>query len=214
MAKQSVDCFEGEVTVVSRTCYRLTIEGLAPILFNKPPLMNVSKNEKVGQARVNYLEDERLNWRSKLYTDRSGNIIIPGLNFHQGLVSAAKYWGRKIPGEGNKTYSNIIDAAVICRALNFIDEDGSPIPDTSNLISDYGCNCNGTPTKSGCSMVYKVRPCLAPGWQATIEVQVLDSGRLTSNVMRTIFENMATFIGIGDWRPSHGRFRVVSFEEV
>ena len=207
MAKKA-DFIEGEVQVISVKRFQYHIKGTGMIIFNRPNDMNISAAEKQDQKKEDPLLRERRVWREKLYVNHEGEIVLPGNNFHQGLMDATRYWGMKIAGAGQKTYTNLVKAGVICSELHF-----GVAADAESVIG-FGANVNGNPSAiGGGKKVWRIRPALAPGWTATGEITVLD-GRLTKDVMKTILTFYSVFVGLGDWRPQQGRFELISIEEV
>lgn len=184
------------------------IKGIGGLLINKAPDMSKPKSDNENQAKVDKAEEERLNWREKLYCDAKGNIFLPGENAHQCLKDAATYWKQKIPGEGNATYTNLFDKAIVV-------EDYYPgMHKDDDRIIPFGKMANGIPgrgKKSGCK-VYKIRPMLQP-WEAKFKIHIFDQ-RITSNILRIVLQYAGTYIGFGDWRPTYGRFELVSLDEV
>lgn len=193
--------------ITSPSLYVVNIAGLDGILFNKMPDLSISKTEKKSQEKIDPLEKERLTWRDKLYTDESGQIIIPGENIHECLKEGAKYWGQKIPGEGNKSYTDVIASAVVCENmyLGLHRDDDKVIP--------FGKATNGNPSKGKKSgaKVYKIRPLIRP-WGGEFKMHVFDA-RLTPSVLQTVISYAGMFRGLCDWRPTFGRFNLVSISK-
>jgi hypothetical protein len=194
-------------TITSPAVYEVKIRGLAGILFNKMPDLSISKSEKKAQEKIDPVEKEKLTWKEKLYLD-GNSIILPGENMHEGLKEACKYWGQKIPGEGNKTYTDVVAKSIVCENLYF----GVDIDDPR--VIPFGKAVNGNPSKgkkSGCK-VYKIRPLLMP-WEGQFKFHVFD-GRLTKDVLNIILQYCGMFTGLADWRPVYGRFELVSLEKL
>lgn len=198
---------ESVIVVATHKMYKVTIKGTAGLIMNKCEDMNKDDVEKSNQAKIDKGELERLNWKKKLYTE-NGMVIIPGENIHECMKEASKYWGQKIPRAGNKTYTDLIISAVICENI----ETGISEND-EKMVIQFGKNVNGNPTRGkGGPKVYRIRPLLPIGWTGSFIMHVFDS-RLTTHVLNTIFEFAGTFKGLCDWRPTYGRFSVVSMEE-
>lgn len=192
--------------VTKPVMYQVTIKGVDSILFNR--MMDPSETEKSNKAKTDKAELEKLNWREKTYFDEDGNLYLPGENIHESMQEGAQYWGKRIPGEGTKTYTDVIKSAVICENLNF-----GVHKDSDDLIP-FGKMANGNPSKgkkSGCK-VYKIRPLLRP-WGGTYIMHVFDA-RLTVDVLKTIITYAGTFRGLCDWRPVHGRYELVELKEI
>jgi hypothetical protein len=206
MARKEIEAVN--FTITSPRRYEVTIRGEGGILFNKMPDLSITKAEKKNQEKVDPAELERKNWREKLYFESNNVVYIPGENLHQCLKDASKYWGQKIPGEGNKTFTDVVEKAVVVENLNLgVNKD-------DKAIMPFGKNVNGNPSKGKKSgaKVYKIRP-LVVGWSGIFTIHVFDA-RLTMGVLKTILSYAGTFIGLGDWRPTYGRFVLVNIKEV
>lgn len=206
--KKNQDVFEAEnLTITTPRLYSVTIKGTGGLLFNKMKDL-CEKKDKVNKAKEDKLEKERATWREKLYYDDEGNTFIPGENFHQCLKEGTQYWGQKIAGEGNKTYTDVIVKSLV------VEDSYLSLKKDSTAFVPFGKNCNGNPSKgkkSGCK-VYKIRPLLMP-WECTFVFHVFDA-RLTVPILQTILNYAGTFAGLGDWRPVYGRFEIVRFEAI
>lgn len=197
------------LTITTPRQYLVTIKGVAPLLMNKLPDLSTPKGKRSNQAKEDPAEVEERTWREKLHFDSEGQVYIPGENSHENLKGAASYWNQKIPGEGNKTYTDVFARGVICENLYL----GLHKDDQKNILP-FGKMVNGTPSKgkkSGCK-VYKIRPQI-PVWGGTFKIHVFDA-RLYSEIIRVVMTYGGIYIGHCDWRPVYGRFDLVSLEEI
>ena len=193
------------LTVTKPALYEVEIRGLDGILFNKMPDLSQPKENAPDQGKITPLEKEQFTWREKAYTE-DGTVYCPGENIHECMKEASKYWGQRIPGEGKKTYTDVIAKAVIVENMYF--------GVSSEQLIPFGKAVNGNPSrgkKSG-AKVYKIRPLLRP-WAGKFLIHVFD-GRLTVEVLRVILTYAGTFIGLCDWRPIFGRFELVNIRRV
>ncbi len=205
MARKT-EIIETSIIATTPKKYEVTIRGMGGLLMNQMPDLSVSKAEKKEQTKIDPIERERKEWREKAYAYEDGEIYIPGENIHECLKEACKYWGQKIPGEGKKTYTDVVASSVVCENLD--------LGITKEDLIPFGKAVNGNPSrgkKSG-AKVYKIRPLIQP-WGGTFIVHVFD-GRLTPGILGTIFTYGGTFKGLCDWRPTYGRFELVSIKEV
>ena len=196
----------GTTEVTRRQDYEVFIRGTGNgILFNKAPDLSITKAEKKEQAKIDPVEMERLHWKEKAY-ESGGRLYIPGENLHECLKEGAKYWGMKIPGEGNKTYTDVVASAIVVEDLDLQADLDSLVP--------FGKAVNGNPSKgkkSGCK-VYKIRPLLQP-WSGKFTLHVLD-GRLSVDILETIITFAGQYKGLCDWRPVYGRFELEDLKPV
>lgn len=207
MAKNESNVIEVEnLTVTKPKVYLVTIKGMDSIIFNKMADQSKSKTELAKQEKTDKAELERLTWREKAYFDNDGMLYIPGENIHQCLKDGCQYWGQRISGEGQKTYTNVIASAGICENMML---GGHKDGDT---IIPFGKSTNGNPSKGKkSSMVYKIRPLMRP-WSGTFRMHIFDA-RLSIHVLKTIITYAGAFSGLCDWRPTYGRFEMVDIKE-
>jgi len=196
------------IVVTKPAAYLVSIKGVDACLQNKMPDLSKPKTSDPDQAKMDDLQREQLYWRDKLYINSEGHVIWPSENVHQMLQDASKYWGQRIPGEGQKTYTDVIVKSVVCE-----DCDLGITPDDPTIIP-FGKSVNGNPSKGKKSgaKVYKIRPMIRP-WQGTFVMHVFDA-RLNPTVLMTILTYAGVYIGLSDWRPTFGRFELTGFERV
>lgn len=167
-----------------------TIEGAAPILFNRFLGMGLVKPT---------LEQEEEAAKQRVYRNSNG-LYLPANNLKRALRSGASRAGVKI---GRMSLDPYISAAVFIepRELEF----GKDEPDFM-----FGAWVRIPPGKKG-ALVWKVRPGLNSGWQLNPLLHVLDD-RIASEKLRIALETAGLFIGVCDWRPEYGRFIVKKWE--
>ncbi len=207
MAKNATVEAEVPKIVTTQSIYRVVIGG-PNLLMNALPDLSTPKASLKDQTNMDPIEKEHLTWREKAYFSGALGIYIPGENIHESLKEGAKYWGAKIAGEGQKTYTDIFKSAVVVEDAPL----GIPSRDDDRLVP-YGKNCNGIPSKgkqSG-SRVYKIRP-IIHDFKAEFRIHVFDR-RINRDVLLTVLTTAGMFKGLCDWRPTYGRFTVLSLEQ-
>jgi hypothetical protein len=60
--------------------------------------------------------------------------------------------------------------------------------------------------------INRVRPAMRAGWKATFEVMVLLPEYIDRNILRETIEAAGRLCGVGDYRPTFGRFGIVKFK--
>lgn len=198
--------FEG---IVSPRKVLVTIQGDGSIILNRRPSPSELMDSGSKKKGENKAEAEFETYRQKAWFRKDIGVHIPSENIHECLKGGAKAWGRKIPGEGMKTYAGLLTSAIICEDMPL----GIKSLDDERLIP-FAKVVNGNPTKSkkGGSCVVRVRPLVAQ-WGGSFLLHIFDK-RLTDDVMQTIIQYAGIYNGIGDWRPVYGRFRMTRYEVV
>ena len=61
------------------------------------------------------------------------------------------------------------------------------------------------------SAVTRERPAMRAGWTATCQLQVLLPEYIDADSLSDVLTNAGRLVGVGDFRPTFGRFRVEKF---
>ena len=178
----------------------LKIQGSQDILFHR---WNDEAVQAKAEAKRGSIEKKTDDLESYVYRDDRGFIAVPGRYIIRSIVEAGRNFSD--PRSSRKTAKDLVQAAVMC------DELYSPI-----LV-------NGQPTKDWdyedrqrvCIMrnaVTRTRPAFRKGWQVEFTLVSLVPEHITPDFLRKLVDNAGMLIGLGDFRPTYGRFKVVNWE--
>lgn len=172
-----------------------TIEGTSAILFH------AWNNEAVAEksaAKKNSAAKKTDNVESYVYRDARGHICLPGVYVHSSMQYAAKF--RQDPRSPRKSAFDLYKAAI------------SPLTELASLGSakwDFLDSRRVTVQRNG---ITRQRPAFNPGWKASFQFVV----NLPEYVSPAFFHDVLTLagraIGVGDFRPTYGRFQIVEFK--
>lgn len=172
-----------------------TIKGVSAILFHA--WNNEAVAEK-GAAKKGSAAKKSDNVESYVYRDTRNHICLPGVYVHSSMQYAAKF--RQDPRSPRKSAFDLFKAAV------------SPLTELASLGSakwDYLDSRRVTIQRNG---ITRQRPAFNSGWEATFQFVV----NLPEYVSPAFFHDVLTLagraIGVGDFRPTYGRYQIVSFE--
>ncbi len=172
-----------------------TIVGSAPLLFHR------WSNEEV-QAKAAAAKNSRIkktdHIESYVYRNDAGNLCIPGEYLRQSVIQSAKY--RQDPRSPRKSAMDLFKAGLVSL---------TELADTGKKEWDYLDQRRVVIQRSG---VTRTRPALLAGWSATFQLEVLLPEYIDPNFLYEVLSQAGRLIGIGDFRPSYGRFQVVRFE--
>jgi hypothetical protein len=175
----------------------LTIRGVAPILFHR---YSVEAVEAKGRARKGSTAKKTDDIESYVYRTPDGEIAIPG-SYLKGAIAgpagAAKF--RQDPRSPRKSALDLYKAGVIL------------LTDLASLGTktwDYLDQRRVTVQRSAIS---RVRPALLPGWEASFEILVQTPEYITRDELHEVITNAGRLVGLADFRPTYGRFQIVSF---
>jgi hypothetical protein len=177
--------------------YRIsvTIQGSAPIIFHR---WNCDAVEAKAKAAKNSASKKTDNVESYVYRDDNGDISLPGEYLRQSILMAAKY--KADPRSPRKSAMDLFKAGIVS---------------LTNLSSfgvkdwDFLDRRRVTVQRAG---ITRVRPALREGWKAEFVLCVLTPEYIAPDLLREVIESAGRLVGVGDFRPTFGRFGIVNFE--
>lgn len=177
--------------------YRVEIEleGVCPILFHR------WNNESVlakSRAKKGSIEKKTDDIESFVYKDDKGFICIPGEYVRQAVIHAAKY--EQDPRSPRKSMMDLMKAALV--SLTEIASLGVKEPDYIDMRRVVIQR----------SAVTRSRPAMRTGWKATFILMVNLPEYVPPARLNHILQQSGRIGGLGDFRPSFGRFNVNRFE--
>lgn len=179
--------------------FEVTIQGISPLLMNKPSnlIADISKDKK------GFKDDKQEQAESKLYRNPKGKLYQPSTHIYGALIEAGKQ--KKVVGKGKATYSKIVGYAV---EINPFEIDHKK--QAWEIFSILAVN----PNTKGRNLLH--RPILKE-WELDFEVS-FDETEIPSTIMKELFDIAGRIAGLGDWRPQkkgpYGKFQVVKWKEV
>ena len=183
--------------------YKVTIMGTGSCLMNK-----LSRDLNIEFGKIP--KSERDDWQDKNYMKKCYSFLInskpaygfPEMNIHGLLVNACKKYKIPPPKDIGRTWTDYFKACVI--------PDEPAILQYSE-IRPFGTMVNGNPSSNKkSSKVYTVRPEFL-NWQTTLSF-IDTAGRLNEEIVKGIMDIGGLFIGLSDWRPIYGRFKVIKVQ--
>lgn len=185
---------DGESAVILPYRADITIEGVAPIMFHRWSCEAVEAKATAAKGSKTKRED---NVESYLYRDSTGEIAIPGEYLRQAIIEAAKF--RQDPRSPRKCAKDLYKAALI--SLTDLATTGATDPD----YLDRRRVCVQR------AAVTRVRPVLNVGWSATFQMMVQTPEYISPQTLNAVTADAGRLVGVGDFRPSYGRFVVTGF---
>jgi hypothetical protein len=185
----SEDIAIGEPYTVS-----VTIRGSAAILFHR--WSNEAVAEKAAAAKGSKAKKSD-NLDSYVYRCDNGNLGLPGEYLRQSIIGAARF--RQDPRSPRKSAMDLFKAGVV--SITELADLGVPEADYIDrrrvLIQR--------------NAITRERPALREGWEATIELMVLLPEYIDRTLLLDVLTAAGRLIGVGDFRPTYGRFAVSNF---
>jgi hypothetical protein len=187
----------GGATEIERSIpYRvsLTIRGEADLLFHRWNCEAVEAKSKAAKGSAAKKTD---NIESYVYRNEAGEICLPGEYLRQAVISAAKF--RQDPRSPRKSAVDLVKAAVVSL---------TPLASLGVTEWDYEHRCRVQVQRNG---VTRVRPALRAGWQASFVFAVNLPEYVSQEMLLGLLTDAGRLVGVGDFRPTYGRFQVTSF---
>lgn len=188
----------GEPVIRASQPYRLsiTIEGVSPFLFHRWNCEAVETKAVAAKGSKAKRED---NVESYVARDEKGNLAIPGEYFRQAIIHAAKYL--QDPRSPRKSAMDLFKAGLIVTTefASVGKKEWDHLDKRRVQVQRNGIN--------------RVRPALLKGWRATFELEVLLPEYISRDVLLGAINNAGRLIGVGDFRPTYGRFCAVDISD-
>ncbi len=184
----------------------LTLTGTAPLLMHgnglaDPISEDAKKMKKLSGKRVKTDEDHiamrRIEFESSLYLDADQGPYLPGPNIAKCLLLAAR-----IRRNGPKIERGLI----LVSPVNPLEFEGPR--DVSGLWGALKFRHTVPAKLQGKSTVIRCRP-IFQKWKTTATA-LINPSVLPVDELADIARDAGEMVGVGDWRPLHGRFEVTT----
>ena len=172
----------------------VTLVGSATILFHRWSCESVA--EKAAAAK-NSRAKKTDDIASYVYRTDEGNLGLPGEYLRMAIINAARF--RQDPRSPRKSAMDLFKAAVV------------PMTEVADLGAkdwDFVHRARVQVQRNG---ITRERPALREGWRATFLLQVLTPEYIGPRDLHDTITQAGRLIGVGDFRPTYGRFQVGSF---
>lgn len=172
----------------------ITIRGAADLLFHRWNCESVAA--KAGAAK-NSKAKKSDDIASYVWRDESGGICLPGEYLRQSIIMAAKF--RQDPRSPRKSAMDLFKAGLVCL---------TPLAPLGVDECDYLDTRRVTVQRAG---INRVRPAMRAGWEASFDLQVLTPEYISAALLNDVVTMAGRLVGVGDFRPTFGRFQIVEF---
>lgn len=191
----------GKNAIEASTPYtvEIKIEGIADILFHRwnceavEAKANAAKNSKAKKSDDVDTYIYRLNDE-----DKTSNLAIPGEYLRRALCEAGRF--RQDPRSPRKSMLDLCKASIVME----------------DLMADLGTNQWDYIHKGRVviqrNAITRSRPAMRAGWAATFRISILCPEYITPDVLHGLASDAGRLIGLADFRPSYGRFKIVKWE--
>lgn len=174
---------------------KVIVEGSAPFLFHRWSNESVEAKSKAAKGSKAKKSDDL---ESYVYRDDAGLLCIPGEYFRMAIVNAAKF--KQDPRSPRKSAMDLFKAgiAVLDEHCSLGVKDWDYLDRRRVMIQRNG--------------VTRERPAMRIGWRVTVTLQVLLPEYIASGLLNEVVQSAGRLVGVGDFRPTYGRFAVTHFD--
>jgi hypothetical protein len=177
-------------------CAEVTIKGVSPILFHRMPVE--AYEAKAGAARGSKAKKTD-DVESYVYRDpTTREIQIPGEYVRQSIIKAAKY--AQDPRSPRKSAMDLVRATVMCL---------TPYAGLGTSQWDFLDRRRAVIQRAA---IVRTRPGMAEGWEAEFVFMVNRPDYVSPTFLNGLIASAGQLEGIGDFRPTFGRFQVTKFK--
>lgn len=173
----------------------VTIKGSSDFLFHRWNCEGVAAKAAAGKnSKAKKTDDiESYVWRNE-----EGELCIPGEYVRMSILYAAKF--KQDPRSPRKSAMDLFKAGVVSTTqLASLKVKSWDYLDTRRVqIQRNGIN--------------RTRPAMKVGWEADFQFEILTPEWIDQHLFREVISMAGRLVGIGDFRPTYGRFSLNKFE--
>lgn len=185
---------ESLILLAAPTVVEFTIQGTSALLFHR--WSNEAVAEKAAAAKGSAAKKTD-DIESYVYRNDKREICLPGEYVRMAMVGAARY--RQDPRSPRKSAMDLFKAALVS------------LTELASLGSTDWNYLDARRVMVQRSAVTRQRPAFNEGWEATFQFMINLPEYVSPQVFHEVLANAGRLIGVGDFRPTYGRFSVVSF---
>ena len=171
------------------------VVGVADLIFHRWNCDSVAT--KAGAAKGSKAKKTD-DLESYVYRDDDGGLAVPGEYLRQSIINAAKF--RQDPRSPRKSAMDLYKAGVVSL---------TPLAPLGARAWDYEDRRRVTVQRAG---ITRVRPAMKLGWSIEVQLLVTLPEYIPPDALQDVLVNAGRLVGVGDNRPTYGRFAIRSFE--
>jgi hypothetical protein len=183
-----------DIELAAPTIVTVTIEGTAALLFHRWSVEAVAEKAAAAKGSAAKKSDDV---ESYVYRDSNGMLCLPGEYVRMSIITAARY--RQDPRSPRKSAMDLYKAGVVS------------LTELASLgVSDwdYLDARRVTVNRAG---ITRQRPAMNAGWTAEVQFLINTPEYIPPQALHGVLIDAGRLVGVGDFRPTYGRFQVKSF---
>jgi hypothetical protein len=198
---QATNGAKGAISTEVPYIAHITLCGTTDLLYCA---WNVETIEEKSKAKKGSEAKKSDDLESYIYRNEVGLICFPTEHLRMSIAFAAK--SMQDPRSPRKSAFDLLKAGLAAY------EPLIPLVNASGNITtewDFVHKCRARVQQSA---ITRCRPAFHKGWQATVSLFVLVPEYITPDILHDLTTQAGRLIGVGDFRPTYGRFHVTKFE--
>jgi hypothetical protein len=173
----------------------IKVRGSADILFHRwDPESVQAKSEAAKNSKAKKTD----NVQSYVYRNEQGMLCVPGEYLRGAIIQAAKF--KQDPRSPRKSAMDLFKAAVVSL---------TPLASLGTKSWDYEDKRRVLIQRQG---INRVRPAMRVGWTCDFKFLITLPEYVDQDLLLEVTTLAGRIGGLGDFRPTFGRFSVVNFE--
>jgi len=177
---------------------RVSIEGIAPLLFNAPP-PGCGHLVPGSASRFKTEEDREAEAWTHLYRNGDG-VYLPSWNLKKCILQGFQTLDLRMPGSKSKRMWRYVQPVLFL-------EPGQILFGKDN--ADFLHRCPGR-LRDGSATIVR-RPAMETGWRLSWTCNVLDDV-VPEGDLQLAIKTAGERVGLGGWRPEYGRFILIDWQ--
>ena len=171
-----------------------TITGTTPLLFHRWSCEDVEEKADAIKGSIVKKTD---NIESYIYRDTKGWLCLPGEYIRQSIIAAAKF--KQDPRSHRKSAVDLIKAGVhVVTELCSLGLKQWDYEDRRRVCIKM-------------ASITRVRPAFHTDWTCKVCFLIVLPEYIDKHLLNELLVNAGRLIGVGNFRPTYGRFAVTSF---
>lgn len=170
------------------------LEGTAAFLFHR--WSNEAVAEKAAAAK-NSAAKKTDNVESYVYRNADGELCIPGEYVRMAIITAARY--RQDPRSSRKSAMDLFKAGIIS------------LTELAPLGAKDWDYLDARRVMIGRAAVTRQRPAMNSGWRAEFQFMINTPEYIDPHLLYAVLADAGRLVGVGDFRPTFGRFLIKSY---
>ena len=171
------------------------ITGTAAFLFHRWSVDGVAAKAAAKKGSKAKKEDDL---ESYVYRTTNNALAMPGEYIRQAMIHAAKF--KQDPRSPRKSAMDLFKAGIVA------------LDDLVSFDQQQWDYIDRRRVKIQQNAVTRQRPALRPGWVVAATFQILLPEYISPELFNEVLQSAGRLIGVGDFRPTFGRYQVVGFE--